>query len=127
MTLEQLSNLSDGELAALGATKIHGWKLDKSGRYWLMDGNESESQTQPVRYYRPATDRNQSRDLLAAMVGRGAEFETRWSKKQPRILYRTGKVTPERIWDGTSPGVSARSETIAALLAAFAMEDKSNA
>jgi hypothetical protein len=127
MNLKHLSNLSNAELNALAATNIYGWtscrspfqaKGDTDEIFWRTPRGEMRK-----RAFTPATDRNQSGELLTAMMERGACFTvgfwpdgakvTWWPERRAGSL---GKVVP-----GTSP----RSETIAALCAWFAMEELS--
>lgn len=146
MTLEQLSNLSDEELSRLftslpdselnrlAAERVMGWR-DLSANYGPSLWKTGEQEFREKDKWTPTTDRNQSRDLLAAMVGRGARFSIGFNLNEPfvarlEILPESTrwaeKNGPRARWNSL-PGNSPRSETIAALLAAFAMEDKPNA
>lgn len=126
MTLEQLTALSDPELSVLAARKIHGWQVgfgtwEERGIFVRCHIYESAGgAVMPVHDYTPATNRNQSGELLRVMASRGAEF-VQYLDKAPLI----------KVWAvffaGDVPGNSARSETLAALMAAFALEDKPNA
>lgn len=96
MTLNELLALPNEELARIAAVEVMGWHdVFKMGSYsYYADSNEI------LAYYhykwRPATDRNQSGELLTRMVERG--------------------IKPELSLDP-------RSETVAAILAARAMKE----
>lgn len=120
MTLEQLTNLSDDELNRLAGQQILGWSLTGLGT-WQMANGELTSQ----RNYRPATDRNQSGELLAkAMSNSLLVVQIAITDNHSEIRWWMPTM-PLNSWN-IVPGNSPRSETIAALLAAFAMEDKDN-
>lgn len=131
MTLEELSKLDDAELNRLAAEKVMGWVFreevcqdhpyqGETLRNWIDRGGKCQS---AAADWSPALDRVQSGWLLTAMVGQGqgAEFEVCFRNWQRVVAFLPdGKVR-------AVPGISPRSETIAALLVAFAMEGKGDA
>lgn len=124
MTLEELSELDDAELNRLAAERVMGWT--DCGMLDVPCYHDANSVTMSTNFT-PTTDRNQSGKLLAKMVERGAQIGVRFGKSGNNVdVWSADKKEPLVV-----PGNSARSETIAALLAAllaaFAMEGKNNA
>jgi len=134
MTLEELSNLSDDELNRMAAEKVMGWVFreevcqdypyhGETLRNWVDQGGKCQS---AAADWSPALDRVQSLWLLKAMAARGADFQITIGAPgdEGNIIWKAGGKG--NLWNmllGDSP----RSETIAALLAAFAMEGKDSA
>ena len=112
MTITDLQQLTNEQLAALAAEKIMGWReivsrIDPIGNVavpcHLWEG-EQPGDGLPFSHWQPALDRNQSGELLIAVQRLGGN-----------IKYRIVDGLPEI-------SIHPRAESIAALLAWFAME-----
>lgn len=120
--LEQLQQLTDDEINRLAARKVMGWHSALMGFrdggtvecwYWTSDAGNLTKEAD----WKPATDRNHSGQCLAKMVERYVQFFI-WYDQTPHTAWRT----PNDELTTVVPGNDARAETIAALLAAYAME-----
>lgn len=131
MTLEQLSKLDDAELSRMAAEKVMGWReivsrIDPVGNVaapcHLWEG-EQPGDGLPFSHWQPAVDRNQSGELLAAMAARGVSFLiTRCVEGDP--LGEDIEINIPNHHGYCIPGSDARAETMAALMAAIAMEEE---
>lgn len=128
LTQEQLAALPDEELNALAATRVMGWKKREetyrifdveSGilRDWVDPDGKCQS---AVCDWSPTADRNQSGGLLAKMAERGGEFTADYGGED-RVTW----MDRRGFWNKV-PGNSARAETIAAILAAQALEERND-
>lgn len=123
-TLDQLNALPDAELDRLAAELVMGWKyqlgLGRPADYAIYDDGKGSGYF--VISYNPTTDRNQSGELLEKVASNslvvmqiviaGSGSEIRWWIP----------AMPLSSWN-IIPGNGPRSETIAAILAALAMEE----
>lgn len=123
MTLKQLTDLSDDELNRLAAEKVMEWT--DCGTLDVPCYHDANSVTMSTDFT-PATDRNQSGELLAkAMSNSLLVVQIAITDNHSEIRWWMPTM-PLNSWN-IVPGNSPRSETIAALLAHFAMEDKPHA
>lgn len=124
---ESLAAMSDAELNALAATLVMGWKQNDSPTWpaWLDQDGALTGYTYAsyeINYFTPATDRNQSGELLARMAEHKVSFlVTHAHPKDPLGIDIEVNIPIHHGY--TIPGNSARTETIAAILAAQAMEE----
>jgi len=123
MNLEQLTNLSDEELNRLAAEKVMGWHWNDLPPHkvgWLDAANQVRVTW--LGTWSPTTDRNQSGELLSAVAARGAKISVEFGEIS-RVWVKAGDCS----WMHVA-GNGARAETVAALLAAAAMEgERANA
>lgn len=124
MTYDELNALPDSELNRLSGP-IMGWrfvaKYDYRQRDCWLDSDENCTYTDED--WHPATDRNQSGQLLARMIERGVRFTIYCWSEEPEVAFAVPHTEVIRCVSFAVPGNSARSETIAALLAHFAMQE----
>lgn len=135
MTITDLRQLTNEQLAALAAEKVMGWRVRRETFQEDQDmhfgtGHETTftdwvdstgTFQMSVTDYMPCTDRNQSGRLLAKMVERGVSFLiTRCVEGDP--LGEDIEVSIPNHHGYCVTKSDARAETIASLLAWFAME-----
>lgn len=126
LTQETLDAMPDAELNRLAAEIVLGLR-------WQDGAGFDKSGVQQVnRYYSPTTDRSQSGALLAKMAERGVLFDIAFGhwESDERPYVEVYKPLPRDDWSCGNewlvvvPGNSARSETIAAILAVQMLEGK---
>jgi len=148
-TVAELQAMPDDDLNALAA-ELRGWtSVDRStgneygsslSFWWAdksqIDGNDDDYYIMPEREFLPATDRNQSRELLECARTKGAEFFIAFWRREPHVRYSISKNPLD--WNTayvtfyieaipllrTIPGNDARAETIAFCAAMLAMAGK---
>ncbi len=120
-TLESLLGADDTELARIAAEDVMGWELSKSA----SAGNFRLYENGRFIFYQhdwyPATDRNQSGELLGKCAEKGAEFKVSFARINASYRTVIWRLIGRSFWNEV-PGNDARSETIAAILAAQTLE-----
>jgi hypothetical protein len=126
LTIQPFTEMADDELNALAA-KLRGWKLE-NGRYWEEDGSRSTSEMRLDRWM-PATDCNQSRELLKWAAKRGVRITVQfgsWSSAVNDGRFLRCLIAdryPVRAFDLAEN--DARAETIAFCAAMLAIQGES--
>lgn len=114
--IAELRALPDEALNAMAA-ELRGIQRAVIGGGWIEDGTEAFYD----EIFTPATDRNQSGELLEFAVAKGAGFFITFWRQEPHVRYSISKNPLD--WYAVS-GNDARAETVAFCAAMLAMDGR---